>query len=164
MMDKAKAEQFEILYRAERSRLERVAMRRVSSFHAADVVQDVFAAIWSKAKEHVTLSPSYLSQATKYTAISHFRSERRREMFFDGLTEEQYSPPVALPDQIVSAREDLKRLEDAIAALPARTRRIFLLNRLHGCTYEEIAFGLDISYSTVEREMARAIMACKNSK
>ncbi|WP_407977566.1 RNA polymerase sigma factor [Brucella pseudogrignonensis] len=164
MMEKAKADQLELLYRAERSRLERIAMRTAGSFNAADVVQDVFTAIWSKAKEHVTLSPSYLSQATKFTAISNFRSERRRQSFLDGLTEEQYSPPVVLPDQIVAARQDLNRLEDAISGLLPRTRRIFLLNRLHGCTYEEIAVGLDISYSTVEREMAKAIMACKNSR
>lgn len=163
-MEKAKAEQLEILYRAERSRLERVAMRKAGSFNAADVVQDVFTAIWSKAREHVALSPSYLAQATRYKAISHFRSERRRQSFFDGLTEEQYLPPVVLPDQIVAARQDLNRLEDAISGLLPRTRRIFLLNRLHGCTYEEIAVGLDVSYSTVEREMAKAIIACKNSR
>lgn len=163
-MEKAKAEQLELLYRNEYRRLERIAMRKVSPFNAPDVVQDVFAALWAKAKAHVTLSPAYLSQATKFAAISRFRSERRRQNFLDGLTEEQYASPVILPDQIVAAREDLKRLENTIASLPLRTRQIFLLNRMRGCTYEEIAVGLEISYSTVEREMAKAIMACKHSK
>ncbi|MFC7067897.1 RNA polymerase sigma factor [Brucella rhizosphaerae] len=131
-MDKAKAEQLETLYRSERVRLERIATRKVSSFSAADVVQDVFAVIWAKAKAHVSLSPSYLSKATKYAAISHYRSERRRQVLLDGLTEELYAPPVILPDQIVSAREDLKRLEDTIVDLPVRTRQIFLLNRMRG--------------------------------
>lgn len=162
-MEKAKAEQLELLYRNEYRRLERIAMRQVSPFSAADVVQDVFTAIWSKAKTHVTLSPAYLSQATKFAAISRFRSENRRQKFLDGLTEEQYTPPVIQPDQIVAAREDFKRLEMAIASLPLRTRQIFLLNRIRGCTYDEIAVGLEISYSTVEREMAKAIMACKHS-
>ncbi|MGU3577007.1 sigma factor [Brucellaceae bacterium C25G] len=77
-MGNSKAEQLELLYRAERIRLERVASRAVGSSGAADVVQDMFTTIWAKAKEHVMLTPSYLIQATKYTAISHFRSERRR--------------------------------------------------------------------------------------
>lgn len=163
-MEKAQADQLELLYRNEFRRLEGIAKRKVSPFYAADVVQDVFAAIWSKAKIHVTLSPAYLSQATKFTAISRFRSETRRQSVLDGLTEEQYAPPVIQPDQIVAAREDLKRLEATIASLPLRTRQIFLLNRIRGCTYDEIAVGLEISYSTVEREMAKAIMACKHSK
>ncbi|MGU3577008.1 RNA polymerase sigma factor [Brucellaceae bacterium C25G] len=80
------------------------------------------------------------------------------------MTEEQYFAPVILPDQIVSSREDLRRLEETISSLPMRTQKVFLLNRVHGCTYEEIAVGLNISYSTVEREIAKAIMACKKSR
>lgn len=161
LMEKAKAQRLEELYREERLRLERIATRRVGPAGAADVVQDVFASVWSKAREQVKLTPAYLAQATKFTAISHFRSAHRRENFFKGITEDQYSASVTLPEQIVSDRQELRRLEDVVLALPARTRQVFLLNRMHGCTYEEIAVGLAISTSTVEREMAKAIMACK---
>ncbi|MEI5678222.1 sigma-70 family RNA polymerase sigma factor [Mesorhizobium sp. CGMCC 1.15528] len=154
-------EDIEHLYISERSRLERVALRRVGEAHAADIVQDVFAALWSRAVEHITLTPAYLSRATKYGAISHFRAEQRKRKFFGAITEEQYSVPVATPDQIVSARQDLQRLAETIHTLPARTRQIFILNRLHNCTYDEIAESLGLSYSTVEREIARAIVACK---
>lgn len=160
-MHKTKTQELEDLYRSERLRLERIARRKIGPSGAADVVQDVFAAVWSRAREHVKLTPAYLAQATKFTAISHFRSALRREEFFSGITEEQYSVSVTRPEQILSDREDLRRLESVILALPKRTRQVFLLNRLHGCTYEEIAVGLAISTSTVEREMAKAIMACK---
>lgn len=163
-MNEAKAQQLADLYRAERHRLERIATRRVGPTGAADVVQDVFTAIWSRAAGPAALSSAYLAQATKYTAISQFRATRRRDAFLAGITEEQYAGRVALPEQIVSDRQDLRRLEEAILALSARTRQVFLLNRMHGCTYEEIAVGLGISTSTVEREMARAIMACKSRR
>lgn len=155
-------EEFESLYVSQRSRLERMAARRIGKANAADAVQDVFAGLWARAKEHVTLTPSYLSRATQFVAISHFRTEHRRKSFFDGLTEEQYSAPVVMPDQDVAAREELRRLEGIFALMPSRTRQVFLLSRLHHCTYDEIALGLGISYSTVEREMAKAIMACKD--
>ncbi|SDX34691.1 RNA polymerase sigma factor [Celeribacter indicus] len=161
LMKRLKAQKLEDLYRAEHGRLERIAMRRVGPAGAADVVQDVFAAIWSKTHDQVKLTPAYLAQATKYTAISHFRSRTRRDAFFRGITEEQYAPTPILPEQIASDRQELRRLEEAIRALPLRTRQVFLLNRLHGCTYREIGIGLGISTSTVEREMARAIMACR---
>ncbi|WP_119944396.1 sigma-70 family RNA polymerase sigma factor [Neorhizobium sp. NCHU2750] len=154
-------EEIESLYIAERSRLERLAGRKVGHANAADVVQDVFTSIWSKAREHVILTPAYLVRATGYAAISQFRTDRRHERILADLTEEQYSPPVIMPDQIVSARQELQRLQDAIDGLPERTRKIFLLNRVHNCSYDEIAFALDLSYSTVEREIAKAILACK---
>ena len=161
-MGNEKAQRLDELYRAERGRLERIATLRVGPANASDVVHEVFATIWSKAKEHVKLTPAYLARATDYTAISHFRATRRRQAFLGGITEHQYAAAVATPDRIVSAREDLRRLEDAIDALPSRTRQVFLLSRMHGCTYDEIAVGLGISVSTVEREIARAILACKD--
>lgn len=156
--------EIESLYTSERGRLERLAMRKVGRANAADVVQDVFTAIWSRTKEHITFTPAYLTRATQYGAISQFRAEQRHERLLRDLTEEQYAPPQSLPDQIIAARQDLQRLQEALAALPERAREVFLLNRVHGCTYDEIAIGLNVSYSTVEREMAKALLACKNSQ
>ncbi|NKX17273.1 sigma-70 family RNA polymerase sigma factor [Ochrobactrum pseudogrignonense] len=79
------------------------------------------------------------------------------------LTEEQYAVPVPTPEQIVIAINDVRRIDEAIRSLPERARHIFLLNRIHGCSYDEIAEALDISYSTVERDMAKAILSCKNA-
>ncbi|NEI72147.1 sigma-70 family RNA polymerase sigma factor [Rhizobium lusitanum] len=158
-----KQSEIESLYASERGRLERLAGRKVGRSNAADVVQDVFAAVWSRAMEHITLTPAYLSRATQYMAISQFRAEQRHERILGGLREEQYAPPVIQPDQIVAARQEVRQLQTAIAGLPERTRQVFLLNRLHNCTYDEIAFALNISYSTVEREIARALLACKNA-
>nr|WP_179119692.1 RNA polymerase sigma factor [Ensifer adhaerens] len=152
------------LYVAERGHLQRIASRRIGPTAAPDIVQDVFAALLAKAREHVTLTPSYLAKATRYVAISHFRAETRRKAFFDRITEEQYAPPVVGPDDIAAAREELRRLEFALASLPLRTRQVFMLNRFHHCTYDEIAHGLGVSYSTVEREIAKAIMACRSAR
>ncbi|NPD16064.1 sigma-70 family RNA polymerase sigma factor [Xinfangfangia sp. D13-10-4-6] len=160
-MDDVRAEQLERLYRSERERLSKIAHRRVGAAAAADVVQDLFAALWGRACEHVKFTPSYLARATRFTAISHFRAESRRAKTLSGLTEAQYAAPALSPEQILAARQELQRTEAAIQALPVRTRQVFLLNRLHGCTYDEIALGLEISVSTVEREMARAILACR---
>jgi RNA polymerase sigma factor (sigma-70 family) len=157
-------EQIESLYASERGRLERLARRQVNRSNAADVVQDVFMTIWSRARDQVSVSPAYLARATRYMAISHFRQELRRAKLLGGLTEEQYAAPVILPDQIVVARQELQVLQNAIAALPDRTRQVFLLNRIHNCTYDEIAFALNLSYSTVEREIAKALLACKTTQ
>lgn len=157
----AKKEELEKLYVSERGRLQQIASRRTGPVAAPDVVHDVFAALLAKAREHVTLTPSYLARATRFVAISHFRAETRRRAFFERIAEEQYAPQVVWPDQIVATRDELRRLEQALARLPQRTRQVFMLNRFHNCTYDEIAHGLGVSYSTVEREIAKAIMACR---
>ncbi len=156
-----KQHEFEALYASERFRLEKLASRRIDRSNAADVVQDVFTVLWARAKGHASLTPAYLSRATQFTAISHFRAEQRRQRLTKGLTEEQYTQPVIPPDQIVGARQELRYLQAAICNLPKRTRQIFMLNRFHACTYDEIAVALDISYSTVEREIAKALLACR---
>ncbi|MBS7543230.1 RNA polymerase sigma factor [Ancylobacter oerskovii] len=151
----------EELYVSEHLRLQRVAAGKVGPAHAADVVQDVFIALWERGTRAV--SRNYLTGATRYAAIGRYRAECRRVALLGRLVEEQYAAPVAGPDRLVAARRDLARLNEAIGALPERTRQAFLLNRVHDCTYDEIAAVLGVSYSTVEREIARALLACRAS-
>lgn len=150
------------LYAREQRRLERRAARRVGVTNAADVVQDVFVALWSRARNHIGCQAAYLTRAIDYTAISHQRAERRRASLPLRIIEEQYAAPAALPDQAMAARQDLRLVVEAVAALPERTRQVFLLNRVHACSYDEIAAALGLSYSTVEREIARALLACRS--
>lgn len=159
----AKSDDIETLYRTERQRLERTASRKVGAPSASDVVQDVFLRLWGKTKEKIDLSPAYLSRCVRNAAIDLIRSENRYRKLPEMLTEEQYSAPVATPEQIVIALNDINQIDIAIRSLPERVKHIFLLNRIHGCSYDEIAEALNISYSTVERDMAKAILACRNA-
>jgi len=48
-------------------------------------------------------------------------------------------------------------IERAIAQLPARRREIFLLVRVHGLPYREVAELLEISPQTVANQMSAAL-------
>ena len=156
-----RTEEIENLFTAERRRLERMVIRKVGPYHAADVVQDAFARVWERAREHVVLSPSYLSRCVSNAAIDHLRVEKRHRTLADKITADQYAPPVATPQQIVEAKYDIRQVNSLIRLLPQRTRHVFLLNRVHGCTYEEIAAAMGLSYIMVEREMAKALRVCR---
>ncbi|MBW6154849.1 sigma-70 family RNA polymerase sigma factor, partial [Pseudomonas aeruginosa] len=67
------------------------------------------------------------------------------------------------PEQALEAGDQWRRVEAALRGLPERTRRIFLLNRIHGRTYAEIAQAMQLSQSAVEKHMMRALDACKAS-
>jgi RNA polymerase sigma-70 factor (ECF subfamily) len=47
----------------------------------------------------------------------------------------------------------------AIVGLPERCHEIFVLSRVHGLSYSEIASALGISVSTVKTQMGRALAA-----
>ena len=56
-----------------------------------------------------------------------------------------------------TGREELNAAMDALRTLPARTRTVFLLNRIDGHRYKEIGIQLGISVSAVEKHMVRAV-------
>jgi RNA polymerase sigma-70 factor (ECF subfamily) len=51
-------------------------------------------------------------------------------------------------------------LRDAIAALPARRRSVFILHHLHRMEPDEIARKLNISRNMVDRHLRRAVAHC----
>jgi len=71
-----------------------------------------------------------------------------------GATREADGRPSAERELI--AREELRLISQALAALPDRTLRIFRLYRLDGQRQREIAVELGISVSSVEKHLRRA--------
>lgn len=60
-------------------------------------------------------------------------------------------------DRVLLGREELKRAMAILHELPERTRSVFLLRRLEGMRYAEIASRLGVSVSTVEKQMCVAL-------
>lgn len=61
------------------------------------------------------------------------------------------------PARIIGARQDLNAATAALLGLPERTRTVFVLRRLEGQPFRDIARHLGISVSAVEKHMVRAI-------
>lgn len=60
-------------------------------------------------------------------------------------------------ERVLSGREDLDAAAAALLSLPERTRTVFVLRRLEGYSYREIAGHLGISVSAVEKHLVKAI-------
>jgi RNA polymerase sigma-70 factor (ECF subfamily) len=63
-----------------------------------------------------------------------------------------------LPDETLDSRHRLAAVTAALDTLPERTRRIFLMHRLDGFKYREIAQMERISVSAVEKHIAKAAL------
>jgi RNA polymerase sigma-70 factor (ECF subfamily) len=62
-------------------------------------------------------------------------------------------------DRVVSARDELRRLQAALDKLPPRCREVVVLRKIHGLPQREVARRLGITEDTVERQVSKGVRA-----
>lgn len=65
------------------------------------------------------------------------------------------------PEYLLEEEEFKQKLQNAIASLTIAQREVFLMNRIDGKKYKEIAELLDISQKAVEKRMSGALKTLK---
>lgn len=98
---------------------------------------------------------AYLTTSVKNSCISFLR--KRRE---DTVSIEEHSASTScMPDEATDEGEKSPEeiLQSALATLPPKCKEIFLLSKLQGLKYREIAGKLSLSEKTVENQMTKAI-------
>ena len=147
-----------------RAQIEAVVQRRVGCrATTADLLQELFIRFWRRPAAPLEDMGSYLIRSAHNLAIDHMRSEGARSRGESALLPQQQVQAGNTPEAALQAGSELRSVEAALRALPERTRQIFLLNRIHGRTYAEIARSMGLSQSAVEKHMMRALEACKAS-
>jgi RNA polymerase sigma-70 factor (ECF subfamily) len=143
-----------------RGRMERGVARRVGCrATAADLMQDLFLRLWQRPGGGGRDDPRYLLRSAQNIATDHLRSaSHRAETHYLSPDLPDHRPA---PEDAIAVRQQLLAIEAALEALPPRTRKAFLMHRLHGQTCPEIAHALRVSIATVERDIARALLACR---
>lgn len=123
---------------------------------ALDFVQEAFLNIWKNcAKIDITKTKTYLFTSINNLFLNKIKHQKvvfsyeKETPFFDQDNQD--------PEYIFEENEYKKQLLANIAALPEEERQIFLLNRIDGKKFREIAELLDISQKTVERKISKAI-------
>ena len=152
------------VFAAERARIVRWLRGITGSRETAeDLAHGAFLRLWDRPIDGDCRS--LLFRTAHNLAIDHVRGQRVRTSYAADVSAQSARDafPADGPDRSAAAREELAVLEAALASLPPRTRRVFLLNRLDGCTYDQIADHLGVSVSTVEKDMIRALKACRRS-
>jgi RNA polymerase sigma-70 factor, ECF subfamily len=153
---------FESLFHAHHATLHTFAARYVGSDdEAAEVVQDVFFAVWeSRATWTPTTSVvSYLFGAVRNRALNRVRRH--------GVVTRHAATVMPTAAESVEAtyttRELDARIQRTLASLPERCRLVFMMNRDLGLTYRDIAAVLGISARTVESHVGRALDAFRQT-
>ncbi|OZY35986.1 RNA polymerase subunit sigma-24 [Pseudomonas lundensis] len=132
---------------------------------AEDLLQETYLRVTRALSERTVehLEP-FVFQTARNLALDHLRSRRiqSRTVLEDVPTEVIESVPSSLstPEEAHQAAQLLERLNVSLSQLSARQQRIFILSRLHGCSYQEIARELDVSLSTVQKELKLIMAIC----
>lgn len=74
-----------------------------------------------------------------------------------------HDAPAACPpqDERLEAQQQLALIRAAILELPPRCRQVYLLSRMEGMSYREIANHLGISCKAVEKHVSKALVALR---
>jgi RNA polymerase sigma-70 factor (ECF subfamily) len=127
---------------------------------AEDVLQSVFARLLEQGVPSVVESErSYLCRSVRNEALNVLRGDRRRRDRHDSFLR---LPPEDPRDQAELA-EIRRRIEDAVAALPADQREAVVLKTWGDLSFPEIAAVVGISEDAAEHRYYRGIDALKKT-
>lgn len=149
---------FDAIFRQWYEPVVRVANRIVHEPQVAEeLAQDLFLELWRRRDQFPDGSsiPGYLMQGARNRALNHLRHlqvQKKTQVFVEALSE-----PVVHADAGAHANELDEAIREAIAALPPRSREVFLLSRERNLRYAEIAEQLGVSVKAVEANMSRAL-------
>lgn len=153
---------FDEFYRSQNVRLFHFFRRKVGRESAPDLVQEAFTRMLRcGAFERVENPQAYLTRTARNLLIERARTWHRKGCVQYPLDEARDAPLGPEQDWKIESRELRRAFRRCLLAMPARTRRIFLMHRLQGKTYREIAKHLGVSDKGVEYHMMRALARCR---
>lgn len=121
---------------------------------AEDIVQTVFIQLWENEKIYQLAEPqAFLKKCVKYKCIDYTRSKKsRKEIPSEVLPELMKTETHSLSEEDVQAT-----LQLFASQLPPKMQKVFLMSRVQGMSYAEIAAEQNVSVKTVENQMGVAL-------
>lgn len=151
-------------YLAQRERLLRFLRARGAGEAAEDLLQELWLRLVAAPDPAAASGLGYMMRTADRLMIDRYRSERQAALRDKAWTEAQPGmadgvAPAPGPERALAARQEVARLDRALAQLGPRPAAILRRHRIDGLTQREIALEFGISLSTVESDLRRAYAA-----
>lgn len=153
---------FEVIYGKYFPLLFNIAYKKLGAKHLAeDLVQEIFVALYQNL-EGLQISCSlsaYLNKAVRFKIMNEYRARAVRmqyskTVFFIPFCKNDFSS--------LEVKELSHKLELVYERLPKKCRQVFMLSRKEGLSQKAISKRLDISLSTVEKHIGKALRIFKD--
>ncbi len=122
---------------------------------AEDIVQEAYIKVWAMRDDirNETVK-ALLYKITGNLALNQLKHRKVVYNFENSYDQNMHSEAA---DSELLTEEFSKQLQGVIASIPEKARIVFLLNRIDGLTYDEIAERLDLSVKAIEKRMSEAL-------
>ena len=119
---------------------------------AKDLMQDSFVKLWNNCKDvPYDKAKGYVFTLARNSFLNDYKREKMIRNHKNNASKKLLN--VESPDFVLEEKEFLDKINRVISSLPDKNREVFLLNRIDGKTYKEIAAMFNISVKTVEKWM-----------
>ena len=140
-----------------RKMLKRVVRATHNEEQAEDYLHMAFIRLQEyRRRTEVRQPEAFLVRTAANLAVDEYRSRKVRAEIsqeLDGICNVVDKRPIQA--EVLLARQRLLRVRQGLAQMSPRTRQIFLMHRLDGMKYREIATQLGITVSAVEKHVAK---------
>jgi RNA polymerase sigma-70 factor (ECF subfamily) len=136
-----------------------------NSFEAEEIVCNMFVRLWEKRGQLQiqTSVESYIVASIHHDSLNYLKHVKVEEKYYEmaqyQLTHTDLLSPsgseTPLTDMLTKELGD--HIESAIRSLPPQCREVFVLHKMEGLTYEEVAQKLGVSINTVRTQITRAM-------
>ena len=138
-----------------------LATRLRSVQEAKEVAQEAYVRLLSlEDSGAVSFLRAFLFKTAANLAVDRIRSRnRQRQALEAGLCDESREAPT--PDREAASAQEMEIVRHLVAELPPKCRRAFLLHRVHGAEFSEIAEEMGLSERMVRHYVLRAVLYCR---
>lgn len=154
--------QFTALYSDHHSWLHSWLRKKLGcSQRAADLAHDAFIRVLTLAEpQHLKEPRAFLTTTATRLLIDGARRRKIEQAYLEALALGADEANIPGPEAIHAALQVLEKISLMLEGLPAKPREAFLLSRLDGLSYREIANVLGVSSSMVKQYMASVLVHC----
>jgi RNA polymerase sigma factor (sigma-70 family) len=132
---------------------------RLPDLHVDDIVQEAYAVLAARASvDDIRQPKNYLFQTARSIVLMHLRRSRVVSIrAMENMERIGVAADDPTPEQEVSDREELHRLAQAIADLPAMGRQALTLRVIDGLSQREVGERMGISENAAQKHIAKSI-------
>nr|WP_068892775.1 RNA polymerase sigma-70 factor [Pedobacter panaciterrae] len=124
-----------------------------------DLVQEVFTTLWNRRADFIlnTSLAGYLHVAVRNKALKLISHQQVKSKYSTLLQQNAVTETQTITDHVIREKQLVEIIESHINDLPAKMRQILNMSRKSYLSHKEIAEELDLSESTVKKQVNNAL-------